>query len=132
MEFVLPQGWPKPKGYANGVIAEGKFFALGGVVGWDETGAFAVGFVSQVRQALINIKTVLEAGGASPRDLIRLTWFVRSVEDYLANQSQLGQAYREVLGGHYPAMSVIEVSRFVEPNALVEIEATAVIGASAT
>ncbi len=125
--ILQPKGWPRPKGYANGILAEGRMVFTGGLVGWNEEGVFAKGFVPQVRQTLLNIRAVLKEAGAAPQHLVRLTWYVTSVEQYLADPKGLGSAYREIIGQHYPAMATVEVTRLVEPEALVEIEATAVI-----
>ena len=125
--ILQPPGWPRPKGYANGIVAQGRLVFTGGLVGWNEDGIFAEGFVPQVRQTLLNIKAVLKEAGAGPEHLVRLTWYVTSVEQYLADPQGLGAAYREIIGKHYPAMATVEVARLVEPKALVEIEATAVI-----
>jgi enamine deaminase RidA (YjgF/YER057c/UK114 family) len=125
--ILQPKGWPRPKGYANGIMAEGRLVFTGGLVGWDEAGVFAKGFVAQVRQTLLNVKAVLKEAGAEPEHLVRLTWYVTSIEQYLADPQGLGLAYREIIGKHYPAMATVEVTRLVEPEALVEIEATAVI-----
>jgi enamine deaminase RidA (YjgF/YER057c/UK114 family) len=125
--ILQPQGWPRPKGYANGILAEGRLVVTGGLVGWNEEGVFAEGFVPQVRQTLLNIKAVLKEAGAGPEHLVRLTWYVTSVEQYLADPQGLGAAYREIIGKYYPAMATVEVARLVERKALVEIEATAVI-----
>lgn len=125
--ILQPPGWPRPKGYANGILAQGRFVFTGGLVGWNEAGVFPEGFVPQVRQTLLNIKAVLREAGAEPAHLVRLTWYVTSVERYLADPRGLGAAYREIIGRYYPAMATIEVTRLVEPKALVEIEATAVI-----
>ena len=124
---LQPKGWPAPKGYANGMMAEGRILMTGGVVGWDDTGTFPDGFVAQARQTLSNIRAILEAGGAGPEHLVRLTWYVVDIEEYLASLKSLGRAYREVIGEHYPAMALVQVVRLVEPSALVEIEATAVV-----
>ncbi len=124
---LQPKGWPAPKGYANGMMAEGRILVTGGVVGWDETGTFPDGFVAQARQTLSNIRAILEAGGAGPEHLVRLTWYVVDIEEYLASLRALGRAYREVLGAHYPAMALVQVVRLVERAARVEIEATAVV-----
>jgi enamine deaminase RidA (YjgF/YER057c/UK114 family) len=126
--ILQPEGWPRPRGYANGVSATGRIIAVAGQIGWDESGRL-VGddLVSQARQALRNIVAVLAADGASPEHLVRLTWFVTSRDDYLAAAPALGQAYREVLGPTYPAMSAVEVSSLMERGAVVEIEATAVV-----
>ena len=122
-----PRHWPAPKGYANGMMAEGRFVVTGGVVGWDENGVFADGFVAQARQVFENIRAILAEGGAEPRHLVRLTWYVVDVEEYLTNLRELGRAYREVFGTHYPAMALVQVVRLVEKAARIEIEATAVV-----
>src|SRR5881227_4018801 len=104
LQILQPSGWPMPKGYANGMAADGRIVVTGGVIGWDSRERLADGFVAQVRQTLANIKAILEAGGARPEHLVRLTWYVVDIEEYLANLKALGQAYREVFGAHYPAM----------------------------
>ena len=124
---LQPSGWPMPKGYANGMMAEGRIVVTGGVVGWDEHEVFPEGFVAQARQTLQNIRAILAEGGAGPQHLVRLTWYVVDIEEYLAHLKDLGRAYREVLGPHYPAMALVQVVRLVEPAARVEIEATAVV-----
>jgi enamine deaminase RidA (YjgF/YER057c/UK114 family) len=124
---LQPQGWPKPRGYANGMMADGRILVTGGVVGWDITGNFPEGFVPQVRQALSNIRAILAEGGAEPHHLVRLTWYVLDVDEYTASLRDLGRAYREIVGAHYPAMAVVQVTRLVERAARVEIEATAVV-----
>ena len=125
--MLQPAGWPVPKGYANGMIAEGRILVTGGVVGWNAQGVFPQGFVAQVRQTLQNIAAILREGGAEPHHLVRLTWYVVDIEDYLGSLKELGRAYREVLGTHYPAMALVQVVRLVEREARVEIEATAVV-----
>jgi enamine deaminase RidA (YjgF/YER057c/UK114 family) len=125
---LQPTGWPQPKGYANGMTARGRLVVTGGVVGWDVMGAFPSGLVAQTRQCLANIAAILAEGGAEPKHLVRLTWYVTDIEDYLAHLRPLGLAYRDVLGPHYPAMALVQVVRLVERAALVEIEATAVVG----
>ena len=122
-----PQGWPRPRGYANGMAAQGRVVLTGGVVGWDETGTFPQGFVAQAAQCFANIRAILAEGGAEPRHLVRLTWYVTDVEAYLADPKGLGEAYRSVFGRHYPTMAVVEVTRLVERSALLEIEATAIV-----
>ncbi len=124
---ILPEGWPVPRGYANGMVAQGRVLVTGGLVGWDEQGAFAKGFLPQIRQTLLNIKAVVEAGGGRIEDIVRLTWYVTDIEAYRASLKELGPVYREVLGRHFPAMAVVQVVSLVEPEAMVEIEATAVI-----
>ena len=124
---LQPAGWPIPKGYANGMIAEGRVLVTGGVIGWNEQGVFPEGFVAQARQTLANIKAILEEGGAEPHHIVRLTWYVVDIEEYLGSLRELGRAYREVLGAHYPAMALVQVVRLVEREARVEIEATAIL-----
>ena len=124
MTIVQPDGWPAPKGYASGLVANG-FVFVSGQVGWDTEGRFADGLVAQVRQALENVVAVLRAAGSSPERLVRLTWYVTDKAAYLAEQRAIGLAYRETIGRHFPPMAVVEVSALVEDAALVEIEATA-------
>ncbi len=116
-----------PKGYANGMAADGRLVVTGGVIGWDHHGDLPADFVAQVRQTLSNIAVILAEGGARPEHLVRLTWYVVDMEEYLANLKALGQAYRDIFGAHYPAMALVQVVRLVEPAARVEIEATAVV-----
>jgi enamine deaminase RidA (YjgF/YER057c/UK114 family) len=125
--ILQPPGWPRPAGYANGIKARGAFVFVGGMVGWDTQGRFPEGFVAQARQALMNIAAVLREGGAEPHHLVRMTWYVRDMDEYLACRDALGTAYRETIGTHYPAMALVEVSRLAEPDARLEIEATAVV-----
>jgi enamine deaminase RidA (YjgF/YER057c/UK114 family) len=124
---LQPSGWPPPKGYANGMMAEGRLVVTGGVVGWDITGQFPPSFVEQVRLALTNIVTILAEGGARPEHLVRLTWYVVDMDEYLSNLKLLSKVYRDVIGRHYPSMALVQVVRLVEPSARVEIEATAVL-----
>jgi enamine deaminase RidA (YjgF/YER057c/UK114 family) len=126
-EALLPEGWPRPRGYANGMLARGALLVTGGVVGWDAQERFPDGLVAQVRRTLENIRAILASGGAEPRHLVRLTWYVVDIEDYAANLKAIGAAYRDVFGAHYPAMALVQVVRLVETRALVEIEATAVV-----
>jgi enamine deaminase RidA (YjgF/YER057c/UK114 family) len=123
---LQPPGWPPPRGYANGIEASGRFVFVGGQIGWDESGAFADGLPGQVGQALANIVAVLAEAGAGPEHVTRLTWFITDRESYLAQQKEIGAAYRAVMDRHFPAMSVVQVVALVEAEALVEIEATAV------
>jgi enamine deaminase RidA (YjgF/YER057c/UK114 family) len=126
-QVLQPLGWPTPKGYANGMMAEGRIVVTGGVIGWDAQEHLADGFVAQVKQTLANIVAILKEGGAGPEHLVRLTWYVVDIEEYLAHLKALGSAYRETLGAHYPAMALVQVVRLVEKAARVEIEATAVV-----
>lgn len=132
MNVLHPPGWPAPKGYAHGVVATGRQIFLAGQVGWNAQQQFESEHLSaQVRQALHNIATLLAEAGAQPEQLVRLTWFVTSVDEYRAQLKEIGAVYREVLGRHFPPMSVVQVVSLVEPRAKVEIEATAMIPDSA-
>jgi enamine deaminase RidA (YjgF/YER057c/UK114 family) len=124
---LQPAGWPRPKGYANGMLAHGEMVFVGGMIGTDREGRLADGFVPQMKQALRNISAVLAEAGASPEHIVRLTWYVCDMNEYLADLANLGTAYREVMGRHFPAMAVVQVTRLVEPRARLEIEATAVL-----
>jgi enamine deaminase RidA (YjgF/YER057c/UK114 family) len=126
-EVLQPPGWPKPQGYSNGIKARGEMVFVGGMVGWDAGGRFPDGFVAQTRQALENIVAVLTQGGAGPEHVVRLTWYVLDMDEYLASRKELGRAYRDVMGMNFPAMALVEVRRLVEPAARLEIEATAVL-----
>ncbi len=128
MRLLQPPGWPRPKGYSAGVSAVGTTVFVSGQIGWDERGRFAGGDIaSQVRQALRNVVAVLAEAGAEPEHVTRLTWYVTDKREYLAAQREIGAAYREVMGRHFPAMSVVAVAGLLEDSATVEIEATAVI-----
>jgi len=126
-EILQPEGWTKPKGYANGMVAKGTLVFLGGQVGWDENGEFPEGFVAQVRQALANIARLLAEAGTTPGALVRLSWFVTDMDAYTGSLKEIGIAYREIFGYSYPTMTLVQVVNLVEPRAMVEIEATAVI-----
>lgn len=126
-QVLQPSGWPMPKGYANGMAAEGRIVVTGGVIGWDAEERLADGFVAQVAQTLSNIAAILAEAGAGPEHLVRLTWYVVDMDEYLTNLKELGRIYRAVFGAHYPAMALVQVVRLVEKAARVEIEATAVI-----
>ena len=129
MKFLHPPGWRPAKGYANGVLATGRMVFVGGQVGWTADQRFETGdLVGQCEQALRNIVDVLAEAGAGPEHVVRLTWYVIDKREYLARQSDLGEAYRRVMGRHFPAMTMVQVSALVEDEALVEIEATAVLG----
>lgn len=128
MKILQPPGWKAPKGYANGIAARGTLVFVGGQIGWNAQQEFTTDdFVGQVRQALANVKAVLAEAGARPDDIVRMTWYVTDRDEYLSGLRELGAAYREVIGRHFPAMTAVEVSALVEPRAKVEIEATAVI-----
>jgi enamine deaminase RidA (YjgF/YER057c/UK114 family) len=126
--IIHPEGWAPAKGYANGILTKDGTLYVGGQIGWDENQVFvSETFEGQMEQALRNIRTVLEAAGGGPEDLVRLTWYVTSKQDYAASQRQIGEAYRRVLGRSYPAMTMVVVKDLVEDAALIEIEATAVL-----
>jgi enamine deaminase RidA (YjgF/YER057c/UK114 family) len=128
MRSLLPPGWPRPKGYSNGISARGRTIFTAGVVGWDETETFAADTLpAQFAQALRNIVVILAEDGAGPEHLVRLTCYVTSVDAYLAGLAEIGAAWKQVIGRHYPTMALVEVVRLVEPKAMVEIEATAVV-----
>ena len=128
MTILQPPGWPRPKGYACGVAASGTIVFVSGQIGWDEQGRFvARDIVGQVRQALRNIITIVAQAGGGSEHIARMTWYVVDKEEYLAAQREIGAVYREVMGRHYPAMSVVGVSALLEADAHVEIEATAII-----
>ena len=128
MEILQPPGWARPRGYANGVAAKGKTIFVSGMIGWDAQGVFrAADFVGQVRQALANVVAVLAEAGARPEHIVRMTWYVVDKREYVAAYSQIGVAYREVIGRHYPAMAAMQVIALVEDRAKVEIQATAVV-----
>lgn len=125
---LLPPGWPRPKGYANGIAASGRFVLTGGVIGWDEQERFvAETLAGQFRQVLLNTIAILAEAGAGPQHVVRMTWYVTSIADYRAALAEIGAAWRDLMGRNFPAMAVVEVSALVEPAASIEIETTAVV-----
>ncbi|HEY3776643.1 MAG TPA: RidA family protein [Rhizomicrobium sp.] len=126
MKLVNPSDWPRPSGYSNGVIANGLLF-VSGQVGWNEAGVFPANLLDQIRLALRNVCTVIEAAGAKPERIVRLTWYVTDRLAYKARRAEIGAVYREIIGRHFPAMAVVEVSGLVEDDAQVEIEATVAV-----
>ena len=125
---LQPEGWPRPRGYANGISARGRQVHVAGQIGWDASGQLVSSeLVAQARQALRNIVDVLACDGARPEHLVRLTWYVVDRDAYVASAKALGEVYREVMGRHFPAMSAVQVCALIELGALVEIEATAVV-----
>ncbi len=130
-EAILPPGWPRPSGYSNGVLAEGRWLAIAGQIGWNAQHELATGFLAQSERALENVVAILRAAGGGPEHLVRLTWYLTDRRAYLANLAALGEIYRRAVGAHYPAMTAVEVRALIEPEALVEIEATAVLPATA-
>lgn len=128
MQILNPAEWAKPKGYANGIAAEGRQVFVAGQIGWNADGKFeSDDLVDQTRQALRNIVRVLAEAGARPEHIVRLTWYVVDKHDYMARNADLGKAYRDILGKHFPAMTLVQVAALLEDRAKVEIEATAVI-----
>jgi enamine deaminase RidA (YjgF/YER057c/UK114 family) len=127
-EFLHPQNWKRPKGYANGIAAEGRTVFLAGQVGWNADQQFdSEDFVAQTRQALANIVALVHEAGGGPEHITRLTWFVIDKKEYMSRLSELGQAYRGVMGKHFPVMTLVQVVALVEDQARLEIEATAVV-----
>ena len=127
-EMLHPQSWKKPKGFANGIAAEGRLVFLAGQIGWNAEQKFdSADFVAQARQALANIVALVAEAGGKPEHVTRLTWFVTDKKEYLARLSELGEAYRSVMGKHFPTMTLVQVVALVEDSAKVEIEATAVV-----
>ena len=128
IEILQPGGWPRPRGYSNGVAARGKQIFISGMIGWDPDGVFrAKDFAGQVRQALANVVAVLAEAGAPPEHIVRMTWYVLDKRVYVASYEEIGKAYREIIGRHFPAMTAVQVAGLIEDEAQVEIEVTAVI-----
>jgi enamine deaminase RidA (YjgF/YER057c/UK114 family) len=126
--IIQPDGWKPAKCYANGVLAEGARLYVGGQIGWNKNQVFEHrDFIGQMEQALRNILEIVESAGGTATDIVRLTWYVTDKKEYLAKQREVGQAYRRIMGKHFPAMTMVVVSGLVEDKAVVEIEATAVI-----
>ena len=128
MQVLLPPGWPRPKGYANGVSVSGRQIYVAGMIGWDAQGVFHTDdLAQQARQALQNIVEVLAAGGAKPEHIVRMTWYITDKKEYLAQQAEIGKAYRELIGSFSVAMTAVQVAALIEDRAKVEIEGTAVV-----
>jgi enamine deaminase RidA (YjgF/YER057c/UK114 family) len=128
--LLHPRGWKEAKGFANGIVAEGRVVFLAGQIGWNAQQKFESGdFIAQAHQALANVATLVEEAGGKIEHITRLTWFVTDKKEYLARQRELGEAYRAVMGKHFPAMTLVQVVALVEDQAKVEIEATAVLPA---
>lgn len=132
MDFLHPAGWVRARGYSNGIAATGRSVHVSGMIGWDGQGIFHTDdFAGQVRQALQNVVEVLAEAGARPEHIVRMTWYVVDKKEYLAAHKEVGQAYRDVIGRHFPAMTAVQVAGLIEDRARVEIEVTAVIPVSA-
>jgi enamine deaminase RidA (YjgF/YER057c/UK114 family) len=125
---LLPEGWVAPRGYSNGILTQGgQTIYVGGQIGWTTQAEFETDdFVDQVRQTLQNVRDVLEAGGAGPEHMVRMTWYITDKQAYANNLRPIGQAYRDVMGKNFPVMSVVQVAALIEDRAQVEIEVTAV------
>lgn len=127
-ETINPPGWPRPSGFANGMLAEGRYLAISGQIGWNEANQLVGGdFLAQARQALRNVVAVLRAAGGEPQHLLRLTWYITDKAEYRQSLRELGESYRQIVGDHYPAMALVQVAGLLEEGAKVEIEATAVL-----
>ena len=127
-QVILPAGWPRPKGYANGVVAQGKMLFIAGMIGWDAQGVFhSDDFAGQTRQALQNVADVLREAGGKPEHIVRMTWYVTDKREYMAAGKEIGLAFREIIGSYNAAMTAVEVTALMEDRAKVEIEATAVL-----
>lgn len=128
-DVVLPEGWPRPSGYANAISARGRSVFVAGQIGWDPRTYVMVSndFAEQTHAALENVIAILRAAGASPVHVVRMTWYITDLTAYLAALKEVGQSFRVLFGGHYPAMSVVQVNALLEPRARVEIETTAVV-----
>ena len=128
MKALLPEGWPRPSGYSNGILAEGRMVFVAGQIGWTRDMVFeAEDFLGQLRQTLENTLAILGVAGAGPEHIARMTWYVTSRDEYLANLKGMGQIWRELMGKNYPTMACVEVSRLMEDKAKIEIETTAVL-----
>lgn len=131
MEFLQPPGWARPRGYSNGVAASGRMVFVSGMIGWDGQGVFhSDDFAAQVRQALLNVVAVLAEADARPEHIVRMTWYVVDKREYVAAYKEIGVAYREIIGKHFPAMTAVQVAGLVEDRARVEIEVTALIASA--
>jgi enamine deaminase RidA (YjgF/YER057c/UK114 family) len=128
MQILQPEGWARPRGYSNGIAASGRTVSVSGMIGWDAQCQFqALDFAGQTRQALQNIVDVLKEAGAGPEHIVRMTWYVVDKQEYLAAAKEIGAAYRELIGRHYPAMTAVQVAALIEDKARVEIEVTAIV-----
>ena len=128
MKALLPPGWPRPKGYSNGISAKGRVIATAGVVGWNEREEFAAAdLAGQFRQVLVNTLAILAEDNAGPEHIVRMTWYVTDIPAYRNSLPEIGAAYRELIGKNFPAMAVVGVTALVEPQAMIEIETLAVV-----
>jgi enamine deaminase RidA (YjgF/YER057c/UK114 family) len=127
VKHLLPEGWPRPSGYSNGIIADGVQVFVAGMIGWNDKGEFPDSFAEQVEQALRNTIAVLAEADAAPQHIVRMTWYVTDLDAYRDSLKEIGAAWREVIGKNFPVMAVVGVTELVEPAAMVEIESTAVL-----
>ncbi len=127
-QLILPAGWPRPKGYANGVVAQGRMLFIAGMIGWDAQGQFHTDdFAGQARQALRNVADVLHEAGGKPENIVRMTWYVTDKREYMAAAREVGSAFRDIIGSYNAAMTAVQVTALMEDRAKVEIEVTAVL-----
>ncbi|PCI58989.1 MAG: enamine deaminase RidA [Kordiimonadales bacterium] len=128
MKTLLPEGWPRPSGYSNGILAEGRMIFVAGQIGWNSHGVFEhKDLVGQFRAAMENTIAILKAGGGAPGDVVRMTWYITDRDDYIAHLKDIGQIWRELMGKNYPAMACVVVAALIEGDAKIEIETTAVL-----
>ena len=129
MDVLLPDGWPRPKGYSNGIAVDaGRFVFVAGIVGWDENGMFqSDDLVDQFRQVLLSTRAIMAEGGARPEHMVRMTWYVTDKQDYLSRLAEIGETYRDVMGKNFPAMACVQVAALIEDRAKIEIETTCVV-----
>lgn len=128
MEFLQPSGWARPRGYSNGIASSGRTISVSGMVGWDGQCVFhSDDFATQTRQALLNIVAVLAEANAKPEHIVRMTWYILDKKEYLAAGKEIGEAYREIIGRHFPTMTAVQVVALIEDRARVEIEVTAIV-----
>ncbi len=128
MKILLPDGWPRPSGYSNGIAVDaGRLVFIAGIVGWDSNGVFqSDDLVEQFRQVLLNTRAIMAEGDAGPEDMVRMTWYITDKQEYLSRLRELGATYRDVMGKHYPAMACVQVTALMEDKAKIEIETTCV------
>ncbi|MCU6433035.1 RidA family protein [Undibacterium sp. Jales W-56] len=128
MEFLQPPDWVRPRGYSNGIVARGRTVCVSGMIGWDGQGRFHTDdFAGQVKQALNNIVDVLAEAQAEPKHIVRMTWYVLDKKEYIAAYKEIGEAYRDIIGRHFPTMTAVQVAGLIEDRARVEIEVTAIV-----
>ena len=129
MDILLPEGWPRPKGYSNGIAVDaGRLVFVAGIIGWDENGVFqSDDLVDQFRQVLLSTRAIMAEGGAGPEHMVRMTWYITDKKDYLSRIKDIGEIYRDIMGKNYPTMACVQVAALMEDRAKIEIETTCVI-----